>query len=142
MFNFLRFLYSKRFAELESLVMQPAQYATCVLRMETAPNRNQVVLNDFLSSHLVVAVKIAMGQAKSLELSPNEKANAIKAAEFLLELNGLKTKVKYTNSGNVIRGREDGKPRAEPMPGGGQHVRCEVDRSRRGLGRACPHARM
>ena len=93
LFNFLRFLYNKRFGELESLVMQPAQYATCVLRMETAPNRNAVVLNDILSSHLVVAVKIAMGQAKSQELSPTEKNNTIKAAEFILFLNELKAKV-------------------------------------------------
>lgn len=107
MFNFLRFLYSKRFAELESLVMQPAQYATCVLRMETAPNRNAAVLNDILSSHLVVAVKIAMGQAKANELSPSEKANAIKAAEFILFLNELKAKVGLCHPVHGVRGEQD-----------------------------------
>lgn len=91
--NFLRFLYAKKFPELESLVMQPTQYATCVKRIETAESKNLIVLNDIFSSHLVVAVKIAMGQIKQTDLSVADKEKALKTADFVLYLNDLKLKV-------------------------------------------------
>lgn len=91
--NFLRFLYAKKFPELESLVMQPTQYATCVIRIETAESRSAVVLNDIFSSHLVVAVKIAMNQIRQTDLSAADKAKALKTADFVLYLNDVKLKV-------------------------------------------------
>ena len=91
--NFLRFLYAKKFPELESLVMQPTQYATCVKRIETAESKNNIILNDIFSSHLVVAVKIAMGQLRQTDLSSADKEKALKTADFVLYLNDLKLKV-------------------------------------------------
>lgn len=99
--NFLRFLYGKKFPELDSLVMQPTQYATCVKRIETSENKNSVVLNDIFSSHLVVAVKIAMGQLKQAELSAHDRGNCLKAADFVIYLNDLKLKVKL---GHLVHG--------------------------------------
>jgi U4/U6 small nuclear ribonucleoprotein PRP31 len=81
MHNFLRFIYAKKFPELESLVLDPLQFARCVKRLEE--NGGEAQLNDILTPHLVVAVKIALGQARKKPLSPTDQANCLKAAEHL-----------------------------------------------------------
>ncbi len=93
--NFLRFIYARKFSELESLVTTPYDYARTVQRLENVPSRDQVVLSDFLGNHLVVAVKIAYQQGRQKELSPHDKANCLKAADYLLFLEDSKNKVDY-----------------------------------------------
>lgn len=91
--NFLRFIYARKFPELESLVTIPYDYARAVQRLENAASRDQINLSDFLSNHLVVAVKIAFQQGRQKELSPHDKANCLKAADYLLFLESSKHKV-------------------------------------------------
>lgn len=56
-------------------------------------NKSDLVLNDILSSHLVVAVKIALNQTKNKELNNNDRSNTIKAADFLVFLEAEKNRV-------------------------------------------------
>ena len=86
MHNFLRFVYSKRFSELGSLVFDPYDYARVVTRLQSVENPSEAVLTDVLSSHLVVAIKIAIGQMRWKDLSPADRATVDKTSRFILDL--------------------------------------------------------
>lgn len=89
--NFLRFVYAKKFPELESLVLEPLGFARCVQRLEESQG-GDVQLADILTNHLVVAVKIALSQTKKKTLSPNDRSNALRAAQYIIFLHEEKTK--------------------------------------------------
>lgn len=92
--NFLRFIYAKNFPELETLVTDTIAFAKTVQRLESCQNKNEVSLEDILSNHLVVAIKIALSQIKTQDLSVSDRANALKSVEFLLFMNEEKHKVR------------------------------------------------
>ena len=93
MHNFLRFIYAKKLPELESLVFDPSDYARVVMRLQSVENPSDAVLNDVLTSHLAVAIKIAVGQIRHKELSPTDRGNVDRAAQFMLFLFEEKSRV-------------------------------------------------
>jgi RNA processing factor Prp31 len=100
MHNFLRFIYAKKLPELESLVFDPYDYARVVIRLQSVENPSDAVLNDVLTSHLAVAIKIAVGQIRHKELNPTDRVNLDRAAQFVVFLFEEKSKVglKLTSS--------------------------------------------
>ena len=96
--NFLRFVYAKKFSELDGLVIDPFLYARCVLKLEDSYERKiDVSLEGIISNHLIIAIKMAWTAAlsgmRAKELSPVDRTQIHRAAEYLLFLQGEKLKV-------------------------------------------------
>lgn len=97
MHNFLRFIFAKKLPELESLVFDPYDYARVVLRLQAVENPSDAVLHDVLTSHLAVAIKIAVGQIRHKDLTPTDRVNVDRAAQFVLFLFAEKSRVACTD---------------------------------------------
>lgn len=96
--NFLRYLYAKKFSELDGLVIDPFLYARCVLKLEESyEKKTDVSLDGIISNHLIIAIKMAWNAAlsgmQSRELSSIDKQQLQRAAEYLLFLQQDKRKI-------------------------------------------------
>lgn len=97
--RFAKDIYCNKFAELESLVQNPFEYANCILRIQNKSDISKIDFNDFLPNQLIVAITVASSLVKGKTLTQQDLQKCVKAAEVIVDFNNDKSKMlKYVES--------------------------------------------
>ncbi|KAG5518462.1 hypothetical protein PMAC_002857 [Pneumocystis sp. 'macacae'] len=91
--KFIRDHYALRFPELESLVINPLDYAKTVRIIGNQMDITQVNLSHFLPSATVMVITVTNATSEGVPLSPEELDVVFEACDLTLELEGAKKKI-------------------------------------------------
>ena len=91
--RFSKDIYCDKFAELESLVQNPYEYASCVLRIQNKSDISNINFSDFLPNQLIVAITVASSLVKGKTLSQSDLQKCVKACELVVGFNNDKSKM-------------------------------------------------
>eukprot|EP00916_Digyalum_oweni_P005837 GHVL01010117.1.p2 GENE.GHVL01010117.1~~GHVL01010117.1.p2 ORF type:complete len:489 (-),score=86.33 GHVL01010117.1:1862-3328(-) len=89
-FRFVRDIYSKKFPELESVVMSPIEYIQVVKRIKNETDLNQIDFSDLLNNTSIMALTVTASTTTGSPLPPGELQKVLGAAEESIELNESK----------------------------------------------------
>ncbi|XP_050530036.1 U4/U6 small nuclear ribonucleoprotein Prp31 [Daktulosphaira vitifoliae] len=93
--KFVRDKYSKRFPELESLVVGPLEYVQTVKELGNTleQSKNNEVLPTFLTQATIMVVSVTASTTQGKLLTDNELKEVCEACDMAIDLNKLKMKV-------------------------------------------------
>lgn len=91
--NFIKDKYKHKFPELESLVLQPVDYARVVKRIGNEMDLTQVQLDDILPSATVMVVTVTGSTTGGQPLSEADLEKCSRACDLALELDEARTKL-------------------------------------------------
>ncbi|KAG4306308.1 hypothetical protein PORY_000296 [Pneumocystis oryctolagi] len=91
--KFIRDHYALRFPELESLVVNPLDYAKTVRIIGNQMDITQVNLSHFLPSATVMVITVTNSTSEGVPLSPKELDIVFEACDLTMELEGAKKKI-------------------------------------------------
>lgn len=93
--RFVRDKYSKRFPELESLVVDPLEYLRTVKEVgnDLAQAKNNEVLQQFLTQATIMVVSVTASTTQGELLTDKELAEIYEACDMGINLNGIKLRI-------------------------------------------------
>nr|CAI5861079.1 unnamed protein product [Callosobruchus analis] len=93
--KFVRDKYSKRFPELESLVVNPLEYVRTVKELgnDLDQAKNNEILQQFLTQATIMVVSVTASTTQGLLLSKEEKEQIDEACDMAMELNNFKLRI-------------------------------------------------
>jgi U4/U6 small nuclear ribonucleoprotein PRP31 len=91
--KFIRDHYRQKFSELESILMNPVEYAKVVLRIGNEMDLMKVSLKDILPNALVMMITVTATTVSGSPLSTSVLAEVNKACELLINLDEARKKI-------------------------------------------------
>ncbi|KAK6638007.1 U4/U6 small nuclear ribonucleoprotein Prp31 [Polyplax serrata] len=93
--RFTRDKYSKRFPELESLVVGPLEYVRTVKELgnDLEKAKNNEVLQQFLTQATIMVVSVTASTTQGTQLNESEREEIVEACDMAIELNNFKQKI-------------------------------------------------
>jgi U4/U6 small nuclear ribonucleoprotein PRP31 len=86
-------MYQKKFSELESIVVNAMEYVTCIKLIQNETDISKIDFNRILTSHQIVAVKVAGSSTSGKPLSREELTKTLRACDVVLELYACQKKI-------------------------------------------------
>ena len=84
--KFVKDEFFKKFQELESIVVNPVDYVRCVKLINEQRDLEKANFQHLLSSHQLVAVKVAASSSISQELSASQWERILRACDIVIRL--------------------------------------------------------
>eukprot|EP01125_Pyxidicula_operculata_P017882 TRINITY_DN6311_c0_g1_i3.p1 TRINITY_DN6311_c0_g1~~TRINITY_DN6311_c0_g1_i3.p1 ORF type:complete len:311 (+),score=55.22 TRINITY_DN6311_c0_g1_i3:826-1758(+) len=101
--SFIRMHYSKRFPELESLVLHPLDYARIVRRVQNNTSSATIQgLNDILPAANIITLSMAASSTSGNPLDDNELKTVIEACDIALELDAKRQTILSYVEGRML----------------------------------------
>lgn len=93
--RFTRDKYSKRFPELESLVVGPLEYVRTVKELgnDLEKAKNNEVLQQFLTQATIMVVSVTASTTQGMQLTESEREEIVEACDMAIELNNYKQRI-------------------------------------------------
>ncbi|KAL0272455.1 UNVERIFIED_CONTAM: hypothetical protein PYX00_005415 [Menopon gallinae] len=93
--RFTREKYSKRFPELESLVVGPLEYVRTVKELgnDLEKAKNNEVLQQFLTQATIMVVSVTASTTQGQHLTETEREQIVEACDMAIELNNFKQRI-------------------------------------------------
>jgi U4/U6 small nuclear ribonucleoprotein PRP31 len=85
--RFAKDIYTEKFAELESLVNNPWEYANVIIRIQNKSDISKIDFSDFLSNQLIVAINVASSLVKGKVLPKADLDKTVNACETIIQFN-------------------------------------------------------
>mmetsp|Transcript_26655 Transcript_26655/g.37522 ORF Transcript_26655/g.37522 Transcript_26655/m.37522 type:complete len:478 (+) Transcript_26655:25-1458(+) len=92
-YKFIRDHYSKKFPELESLVMNPLDYASVVQRIANEMDLTKVDLNGILPAATIMVLTVTATTTSGTPLPEEEMVEVLEACKLILELDAARRKI-------------------------------------------------
>eukprot|EP01066_Platyproteum_vivax_P012171 Platyproteum_vivax@DN5530_c0_g1_i1.p1 len=89
-FRFVRDIYSKKFPELESIVVSPVEYIQVVKRIQNETDLTTIDFSDLLSNTAIMAMTVTASTTTGSPLPPSELDKVLAAAEECIGLHECK----------------------------------------------------
>jgi len=91
--KYARDIYIAKFPELESIILNPLEYAKCVKEIKNEMDLNKIDLSSILQHHTIMAVNLAGSSTSGKPLSEKELLSALRGCDLILQLDYYKRRL-------------------------------------------------